>query len=272
MPEKSSPPLLQRIARIVSPHTFWSGRDKPESIFFYTFHKCASSLFSGYVLKNLRGLKHIDYAKQIYRLNTGDIIFEKTGFVYGPIRLSADPASPVFKRLVQPASDTDFIRDKIAIFLVRDPRDILVSAYYSFGYTHGISSNLCIQEIQKQRRAKIQGISIDKYAANQSDHIIANFETVEKLSSACDRCIILRYEDMIDNWEVFSSGLTRYTDINPQALKQIYRKSRPRKSEDKTSHRRSGKTAGFRHSLQQDTLMRLSTKFAGILERYNYEM
>jgi hypothetical protein len=38
-----------------------------ESVFFYTFHKCASSLFARFVLPNVRGLRHENYAARIFR-------------------------------------------------------------------------------------------------------------------------------------------------------------------------------------------------------------
>jgi hypothetical protein len=37
-------------------------RANRESIYFLTLHKCASTLFSDFILKNIIGLRHIDYA------------------------------------------------------------------------------------------------------------------------------------------------------------------------------------------------------------------
>ena len=73
-------------------------KDKYESVFFYTFHKCASSLFSGYVLRNIEGLRNIDYASRLYQgREPKSIKFEKYGYIYGPIRLSANPSSIVYQ-------------------------------------------------------------------------------------------------------------------------------------------------------------------------------
>lgn len=245
---------------------------KRNSVYFYTFHKCASTLFSSYVLKNIEGLNHIDYASQIYNGKQFDsLIFENEGFVYGPIRLSANPESPVYKKLVQPVSNSDFIQDKIAIFLVRDPRDILVSAYYSFGYTHGLSSVPEIQEEQEKTKSEIQSQTIDEYAMKSAHRILSHFETVDKLSKACNRSVILKYEDMVDNWDFFAKNLTKYIDINQTVIAQIYEKSRPMEKEDITSHRRSGKTGDFRSKLKAETIISLNTTFKAILERFQYE-
>lgn len=90
-----------------------------ESVFFYTFHKCASSLFGGYILPNVDGLKHVNYARKIY---TGEVAaqeqvtFEKFGHIYGPIRISVGKDNPAKKILVVQTTDPHFIKDKKAVF------------------------------------------------------------------------------------------------------------------------------------------------------------
>ncbi len=244
-----------------------------ESVYFYTFHKCASSLFSSYILKNIEGLCHIDYAEQIYKgENVDNVIFEKEGFIYGPIRLSVSPNYSVYEKLVKPASTNDFIKNKIAIFLVRDPRDILVSDYYSSGYTHGFSPVEEIQKAQKQRRNQVQSQSVDEFVLDNSSKVLSDFKTVDKLSKACNQGIILKYEDMIDNWDYFTKGLTKYIEIKEKVLTEIYKRSRPREKEFKMSHRRSGKPGNFRSNLNTSTVTFLNTKFEAVLEQFQYDL
>lgn len=243
-----------------------------ESVYFYTFHKCASSLFSGYVLKNIEGLRNVNYAGQIYRgKNLKKLEFEDTGYVYGPIRLSVDRMSPVYKWLVEPVSSQEFITDKIAMFLVRDPRDILVSAYYSFGYTHGFSKLKEIRERQRIIRNEIQARTVDEYALDSADVIVRNFETVNMLSGSCKRSAVLKYETMIGNFDDFIGQFTKYVDIDPSVIRQIFARSRPTAKVDKFSHRRSGQPGGFRSALKEDTVAALNRKFEGVLARFQYE-
>lgn len=244
-----------------------------ESVYFYTFHKCASSLFSGYVLRNIEGLRHVDYARQIYHgKNVAKVEFAETGCVYGPIRLSADRKSSVYNILVKPASDQDFVKDKIAIFLVRDPRDILVSAYYSFGYNHGFSEVEGIQERQKVKRSDIQAKTVDEYVRDSADIVAENFATVDKLSSACGRSTVLKFETMINDFDQFTAQLTKYVNINPKVVQRMFERTRPKQKVDTTAHRRSGRPGGFRNILRKDTITALNNKFAGVLERFQYEI
>lgn len=249
------------------------GKHLHESVCFYTFHKCASSLFSGYVLKNVDGLRHVDYAKKIYRSGAiNSLVFDKTGFVYGPLRLSIDPVLPAQKRLLEIITDSDFVRHKIAVFLVRDPRDILVSAYYSFGYTHRLARVNEIRARQEQLRYEIQSKTLDEYVLDSADSILRNFEIADRLRKACTRSVVLKYEDMIEDWDTFVNDFTKYMSVNQMVLTQIYEKTRPREREDISSRRRSGQVAGFRSKLKEDTIASINCTFNDILQRFEYEI
>lgn len=250
------------------------GAGLPESVYFYTFHKCASTLFSSYVLKNLKGLLHVDYAARIYqgKLSEKVLDFREKGFVYGPIRLSANPAYPTYRMLIEPLSRHEFVRDKRAIFFVRDPRDILVSAYYSFGYTHSLSDVQHIREIQEASRKKIQSRSLDEYVLEHADTQARYFATLYELSRACERGVVLRYEDLVDNFDSFIGQLCSYVAIDDEVVREIYRRSRPRKQEDASSHRRSGQIGSFRDKLKEETVALLNGRLEGTLKMFGYEV
>lgn len=224
------------------------------------------------MLGNIKGLRHVDYSSQFFRTgNIKKVTFNQNGFVYGPIRLSASPVLLVYKSVIEPVSDSDFIRNKIAIFLVRDPRDILVSSYYSFGYTHKLSRVLELKTMQQQQMIHIQSKTIDEYVIDSAESMLNNFETIDRLSKACDRCVLLKYEDMIENWDSFVKDLTRYINIKKRVLAHVYKESRPLDKEDETSHRRSGQVSGFRGKLKQETILSLNSTFKTVLERFRYE-
>lgn len=242
-----------------------------ESVFFYTFHKCASSLFSGFALKKARGLAHVDYASEIYNDTLqGDVRIESRGKLYGPIRLTVDPDSPVHARLVKPLSQPDWIKNRKAVFLIRDPRDILVSQYYSFGWSHGLSKNKIIRERQVAFREKIQNVSIDEYALEASAHLQQAYSQLSRLHDFCDNSVLIKFEDMVNRWNVFEEGLNRLLDFDRGDLDEIYRRSRPRTKEDTASHRRHGGSGAYREKFTQETIALLNTQFAEHLEKYDY--
>ena len=251
-------------------------RSNPESLFFYTLHKCASTLFSDYILNHLIGLKHVDYTLDLYRgrlelSSSKPLAFASHGYVYGPIRVSGMGFNRNLDRLLNiPTMSADFVSDKIALFFVRDPRDILVSAYYSFGYTHGYSEVPELRRGQERLRAEIQAMTVDEYALNSADNQIKHFTTIHQLANACHRSVILKYEDMVDRFDHFSKQLTEFVDVDPHVLRQIQRRSRPRNQERGNSHRRSGRTGGFRSKLEPATVAALNQRLRGILDCFQY--
>jgi hypothetical protein len=171
---------------------------------------------------------------------------------------------------VKPTSDHAFIRDKIALFFVRDPRDILVSSYYSFGFTHGLSRVEEISARQKAVRRIIREQTLDEYVLQSAETQIRFFSILYDLSNACELSVILRYEDMIDNFDIFAEQLLRYVRLGDDVIQSIYEKSRPKKTEDTTSHRRSGQVQGFRHKLDEGTIDALNRKLADTLSLFGY--
>ncbi len=227
------------------------------------------------VLKNVNGLHSIDYADQIYygrRKPEKKLVFKKKGFIYGPIRISADEQSPVGKMLVKPTIEHDFIRDKIAMFFVRDPRDILVSSYFSFGFTHGLSRVNEIRDRQEDNRRSIREKTLDEYVLESVEKQIDLFKILYDLSSTCERSVILRYEDMINNFDGFVEQFIRYIPLEDAVIQGIYQRSRPKKIEDTTSHRRSGQVQGFRDKLEENTIEAINKKLAGTLALFGYKV
>ncbi|HMO92489.1 MAG TPA: sulfotransferase domain-containing protein [Pirellulaceae bacterium] len=242
-----------------------------ESVYFYTFHKCASTLFADYVLKNLQGLNHVDYATQIYNGEEVEAIeFQRYGVIYGPIRLSVNPHSPVYKRFVSVAAEPEFVKDKLAIFFVRDPRDMLVSLYYSFGFTHGFSSVPEIREQQAKLRREIQTQTLDEYVIAGAGQVAGYFSQLQELSRACTRGTLLRYEDLVEDFDKFIECFTSVVTLDQAVIDQIYQQSRPNQVEDTTSHRRSGQAANYQDKLKESTVAILNQQLAGVLASFGY--
>ena len=247
---------------------------KPKSVYFYTLHKCASTLFSSFILKSAKGLNHVDYCLDIYQgadPATATIIFKDRGEIYGPLRLSTRSKYPDYHPVILPASQPEFINGKRAIFFIRDPRDILVSSYYSYSKSHNFSIDHKYREIQEENRRKLQNQPIDEFVLEQSELHLQDFIRIKRLAAASGDCVLLKYEDMINQFTIFADGLSKF--LHPRfrsTYDEIYRRTRPRSVENVNSHRRSGKTGGFRTHLRQDTIDKLNHVFAEIFDTFNY--
>jgi hypothetical protein len=249
-------------------------KSSKESIYFFTFHKCASSLFSKHILKKTDYLQHVDYANYLADKDTSyskPLDFKKHGCIYGPIRLSANN-NIVEELLVKPATKSNFVKDINAIFLIRDPRDILVSSYHSFGFTHPINPIEGKTKKQLEIRSEIQSLSIDEYVLNNISKQIGDFNKVTSIVEKCPNHVVLKYEDMINNYDLFIDDFQKILDINEDIIKTLYDKTRPKDKIDNTSHRRSGAPRRFLKDLKPETIEKLNSALKPVLDKYGYEV
>lgn len=245
----------------------------PDSVFFYTFHKCASSLFARFVLPNVRGLRHENHAARIFRgelTDPGEIRFEPRGFVYGPFRLSTPSGSRERQFLTDRCATEEFVRGRRCVLLVRDPRDILVSAYHSFGFTHPWSPDPGIRAQQQRRRAVISAQTVDEYALASAEELAGQYLHAHRLMRSGVRFTMIRYEDMIDSWSAFERGLREQLDFAPEVLAEIRARSRPREGEDAAAHKRSGKVGSHRAKLAPTTVAAINDIMHAALDAFGY--
>jgi len=241
------------------------------SVYLYTFHKCASSLFSSYILNKAKGLKHVDYERMLFRaIDFEQPDYQEYGCTYGPIRLYIDPECNIYNTLVAPVTDLEFIRDKTAIFMLRDPRDMLVSEYYSFGFSHSLSKSAEIRQEQELNRKRIRAMTIDEYALSEVEERVGRFELLYKLIQACEHSVVLHYEDMLANWGLFAADLIKYLDLSAEALTETYLRSRPREKIASGAHRRSGKTRQYKTEFKPETISCLNEQLSVSLKRFKY--
>lgn len=241
-----------------------------KSIFFITLHKAASSFFSSYVLKEVEGFKHVDYETELFLGKKDvDIIFEKKGCVYGAIRLLANPNAESFK-IIEKITEKGFINNKKCIFMTRDPRDIMVSSFYSFGYSHILSPDKKIREKQLKNREKIQKKGIDRFVLGVAPSVDKRFEMMFELMKRCKNYIYLKYEDMLENYDIFYDKLTGFLPLKEEVKEKLYTLTRPQEEEDITKHKRSGKIGGYKEKLKPETIREINNQLKDVLLRFDY--
>ena len=161
------------------------------------------------------------------------------------------------------------------IYHVRDPRDMLVSEYFSFGWSH--PSGGAEGDELVQRRKEIQEMSIDDYVLNQPE--FSSWPLEEKLRPLIERAlnpeteILVKYETMVTRFPVWVAGVIqpfgfRLPRIAAARLAWRYRNEfRPA---GKGAHKRAITPGDFRKKLRPDTITILNKRFAEALEKFEY--
>ena len=245
------------------------GGDEKRSIVFISMHKCATTFFSHSVLTQLRELTLVDYQTYQY-LHEEKIapIYKPYGYVYAVLRLydKDHPGYTMTQQLIKPSH----MKKMKTIFWVRDPRDILVSLYYSFGFTHSESPNQKIKAHQLQRREKKQKMTLDEYVLNEAPNLQWKFEQIDSLRKQLPDHLFIRYEEMIHDFDTFFQTLSDFTGLDKNLYEMMYQQTRPNESEDTNKHKRSGKTQAYLEKLKPETIEALNSILAPTLEKFGY--
>ncbi len=243
-----------------------------DPLFFITLHKCASTLFANHVLPASQKYQHCDYASRIFNGQpyTPPLDYSQKNTVYGPIRIHTDYTSEVPRHVIMPLLQSDLYPNMNALFLIRDPRDVLVSRFYSLRYTHASSENPISQSTISYLKKSSSTMAIDEYVLSQSQMIEQCYRLIHFLTQNCQQCTLLKYEDMIHDFESFYTQLDSSLDLPDATKDDIYQRSRPRGVEDISDHKRSGKTGGYLEKLQPHTIECLNNIYSQVLTDFDY--
>lgn len=167
------------------------------------------------------------------------------------------------------------LEEYLTILMIRDPRDVLVSRYYSIAYSHpepSKSGNKYKGFIKQRSYAK--RVPIDEYVISESEKTHSVYRRyIDLLVERYPEYYLTRYEDMIADFPNWLQSLLNYCQIEPsdQLLNTLIKEQEkiPRK-EDKYRHLRKGIAGDYRNKLEQQTIEALNSRFESVLETFGY--
>ena len=249
-----------------------------KSVLVYTLHKSGSTLFSRLLFPHCFRLSHSDIDSNIYNAHSissalCSLNFETRGQIYGPIRVSSFGTSDEWREYHKIILKSNFFHQFRKLIVIRDPRDIIVSAYYSFGQTHELSKHESIRSSQIAMRSKIESLSIDDFALYYAEVLKSSLKIlIDIKESKGPRCYLLRYEDLILDWDTFRAELAKVLSVPRGVCQQLYNQSRPRACPDMSAHKRSGKVEQFREELKVATIDRVNHLLREELGYFRYSI
>lgn len=265
--------------RVLAAASLGKTRKDIPSVLFFTTHKCAST-FTSKVIKSIGShsdYEIYDYAAAIYQLGDGidagdpfdfmtknsDILFNRRGEIYGPLRMPVTiPNMDGFRK----------------VFFLRDPRDVLVSAYYSFGFSHGLPGNTDRRRIFLKAREQIQNEGIDNYCLRAlREWILPTYKSYMEIRGREKNSIYLSYDLFKDDTKGFLTSLIEFLEIREfpdRIVNQLSKSATPvqnRKPNKKLRHKRSGQSHQFESELKDSTLEELNRELTEVLRYWEFE-
>ncbi len=245
-----------------------------ETCFAFSVHKCGSTLMNNMIAAVCRkadipavslpgilfaqGIKDADWRRDYGLLPAFERQLLFYGFRYLP-EILADPASGML--------------DKRFVLLVRDPRDALVSEYFSYGKKSG--SHVLPGKNAKGFAEQFQSETdktIDDYVIEVSGGILAKFETYRDTLDF-DLGLVRRYEDVFFDKETFLGEIFEHfgLSVGGNIIRNVARAHdiRP-EQEDETQHIRKGTPGDHREKLKPQTIETLNDMFREVGGFYGY--
>lgn len=203
-------------------------------------------------------LDHLSFEE----MNQYKHLFKIKGYLYS-----------VFGGMIKNIDDLE--RYKI-ILSVRDPRDILVSKYYSVAFSHAIPPITSGKRFEfLKHREMVQGMDIDTYVLQESKSIFSVFNDYKiHLLEKYDHVGLVEYDDMIHNYEQWLDNLISKCGINVSTalrneLRSDFQQTKKQK-ENKNDHIRKGISGDYKEKLNPKTIDILNSRYEELLDYYGY--
>jgi len=240
-----------------------------KNILFFTVHK-AASMFIYKICHDLSrecglhyySVNHNKYNKYYFDTEEADLKditnWEKRTGCFAPLRYYF----PVPQEL-----------NAHIILHLRDPRDVLVSLYFSEAYSHNVFKG--VFDLNQSQRKEIITKGIDQYVLEYADLFNTKYADYQQLFKK-PHAVFVKYEDLVLNFPFWLQEVAKGFAIeNPKFISLMikkYKKEFEVKKENIHAHKRKILPGDYKEKLESETIGRLNAIFADNLKKYNYEV
>lgn len=250
--------------------------------FSFSVHKAGSSLMAGLLRSYCESVKFpaVNIPETLFNQGflekdwhtlseVSELIVD--GYLYFGFRALPEILNPEYSSMgVDP-------RDYKTCLLVRDPRDCLVSQYFSMGRQQASSHALpkinpesFINSLKSQKNQEI-----DSYVLTHSPVLFNKLTAYLSVLKDNPNILIFRYEDIYFDKYQFLLDILEWTGIpiKIDVVKKVAEKHdiRPQK-EDVNSHIRKGQPGDHIEKLSPKTIAEVSDRFRDLMSNYGYEL
>lgn len=180
-------------------------------------------------------------------------LFPSSGHYFGPLRYFVDIPK---------------LQEMKAVVVLRDPRDVLVSRYYSEKFNH-----VRLDKRFREHCEKIEKMSLDEFVIAYKEDVKSHYSFYLENLDALSNALIISYEEMISDFHGFLKKLNDYLDLgkSDEFIRSISAKeSFEVQAEDVYSHKRSVQPRNFEKKLSAETIGELNECFGQILSEFKW--
>jgi hypothetical protein len=255
---------LRRPTRVLEPSEYPDAYfDVDANYYYFGHHKCATNWMRSFLMGLCREIR-MNYL--IYRGDNRTNVFSPGNRASFHLYVNSWPGD------LQKLTDGDR-----GFHLIRDPRDALVSTYFSWRYSHRIAD-----EKQRRIRQDLKNLDVDDGLLYTLEHFYYYDGIVNWELGSHPRVLDVRYEDLVANeFGVFRQITSELEiEIADEALRAItdacsFRalSGRKRGRENRQSHFRKGVAGDWKNYFGSDGPLKQAVydKLEGLIVRLGYE-
>jgi hypothetical protein len=238
------------------------------SFYAFAMHKSGSTLLNNMLDAALRrvGVPQIAIPDVAFAaglpddpiLNPEDFVFD-SGYCYRGFRIF-----PSYLR------NFDLSKNK-KILLIRDPRDMIVSYYFSMSHSHVIPHAGPVRDKLISMRDATKAVNIDEFCLNYYKFFLKEFKSYVDIFGSELR--VYRYEDVIFNKLDWLNDMLCYLGfvISPDDRKRIAEENDIRPATERPQeHIRQVTPGNYRKHLSKSTIQGLNAEFRDMLDQFDY--
>jgi hypothetical protein len=196
-------------------------------------------------------------------MNKFQHVFRPSGYVYSPLGGLIDGIPQLERYRI--------------LMVLRDPRDVLTSEYFSMAHSHRlppVAGDKHRQFAALRRRAR--ALPIDEYVVSESPRVVATYRRyIDGLLKPGYSTALLTYEEMILDFPEWLLRLQAFCGFSMSSQLQERLVSAARHSASRKeridSHARQVLPGDHRRKLKRQTIDELNGRFEDVLTRLGYE-
>ncbi len=243
------------------------------AIFAFGMHKCGSTLLNRVVLSLCRCVNrptvslpniffHQGFADEVWVDQQSMVPLIQDGYCYCGFRYY-----PVF------FDHCGLIWNRKNILLVRDPRDAIVSMYYSVAYSHVSPDDEKAKKEFADRRADVRQQEINQFCLEYAQEWIHQWNRVLNTLVKNEHTLIFRYEDVVFDKIRLVSDINDHLELGVD--RELQHKIAQRydiipEKEDKSKHIRFVKPGNHKDRLKPETIDKINELYAPVLSHFDY--
>lgn len=158
---------------------------------------------------------------------------------------------------------------------LRDPRDCITSAYFSYAKSHVPPKDPERRKIFEARRQNLQQKTIDDFARDSAANYRMRMQVLSDLLAGHPDALVLKYEEMVTDTDAWLNRIATFLDVpmtDALRAKLAEKGDFSTSGEDTSKHKRQVTPGDHARKLTPETIAELNRVLGPVMERFDYSL